>query len=351
MKYQSAAALAVASLLASPALAGGLDRSGQGIGLIFEEGSVLNMGITYVAPSISATTSAITGNIAEPYAGVSLGYKQAITDRIDLGLIIDQPFGADISYKGLMTGMADATLSTWAATAVMRYKFTDNISLIGGLRAQTITGNVSLVGGAYTLDVSSDVGLGYVVGAAYEIPEIALRAALTYNSAISQTMSGTEMGLPSSFAQDTPQSINFDFQTGIAKDTLIFGSVRWVDWSSFTIAPPIYGLMTGGPLTSYSGDTISYEIGIGRKLSERFSVAATLGYEAPLGSVFSDLGPTDGYWSAGLGGSWQINDQVKLSGGVNYVALGDANGGVLTGGTPFTDNHALGFGMTLTTRF
>lgn len=346
MKSISAAAASALLLTTATAYAGGLDRSGQGIGILFEQGNAISLGMTYVAPTISATNEALTGNIAVPYVSMSAGYKQAITDSLDFGIVIDQPFGADISYQGLLTGMADAELTTWSATGLLRYKITENISLIGGLRVQTVKGDVSLLGGAYTLDVDSDIGLGYVVGAAYEIPEIALRAALTYNSAISHEMTGTEAGFPTTFTQDTPQSINFDFQTGIAQNTMVFGSVRWVDWSSFQIAPPIYGV-----LTSYASDTITYEIGIGHRINDAFSVAATVGYEAPMGGVFSDLGPTDGHWSAGIGGSWQVNENMKFSGGVNYVALGDANGGALTGGSPFTGNHAIGVGLSLTTNF
>ena len=36
---------------------------------------------------------------------------------------------------------------------------------------------------------------------------------------------------------DTPQSVQLDFQTGVAPKTLVFGYVRWVDWSEFSISP------------------------------------------------------------------------------------------------------------------
>ena len=55
---------------------------------------------------------------------------------------------------------------------------------------------------------------------------------------------------------DPPQSVNLDFQTGIAKDTLLFGQIRWVDWSNTPIdIPPA---VDPAPLLSYADDRISY---------------------------------------------------------------------------------------------
>jgi len=47
----------------------------------------------------------------------------------------------------------------------------------------------------------------------------------------------------------TPQSVNLEFQTGIAKVTLLFGSVRWVDWTAFNIFPADFPDVN--PIVSY----------------------------------------------------------------------------------------------------
>lgn len=347
-----AAAAAVTALTASGALAGGLDRSGQSIAVLFEQGTLFSANFSYAMPTVSATASALTGNIAEPYSTIGFGFKTALTDQIDVALIMDQPFGADVSYKGLLAGAADATLDTTAFTLAARYKFNENFSVHAGLRAQQASAqvNLPLVLG-YALNMESDFALGYLVGAAYEIPSIAARVALTYNSAITNRFTGTEGvlgGIPSAFNTDTPQSVNLDFQTGIAQGTLLFGSVRWVDWSSFNFSPTNYPL---NPLVSYGADTYSFELGIGRQFTDKFSASVTVGYEAPTGGVFSNLGPTDGYWSIGAGGKYAITDALEIAGGVQYVKIGDANGGTLTAGAPFTGNSALGIGLQLTTRF
>ncbi len=35
----------------------------------------------------------------------------------------------------------------------------------------------------------------------------------------------------------TPQSVNIDFQTGIAANTLAFANIRWVHWDQFAVTP------------------------------------------------------------------------------------------------------------------
>ncbi len=352
MKNFIIASAAAAVLGTSGAIAGGLDRSGQSIAVLFEEGTLFTATLGYAMPTVSATASALTGNIAEPYATVGFAFKHAVTDQIDMALIMDQPFGADVSYKGLLTGAADATLDTTAFTLMARYKINENFSVHAGLRAQQAAASVSLpLVLGYAADLKSDFALGYVVGAAYEVPEIAARVALTYNSAISNDFTGTEGilgGVPSAFTTDTPQSVNLEFQTGIAAGTLLFGSVRWVDWSSFAFSPTNYPL---NPLASFGADTYSAELGIGRQFTEKFAASITLGYEAATGGVFSNLGPTDGYWSVGAGGRYKLSDAFELGGGVRYVKIGDANGGTLTAGSPFSGNYALGLGLKLTSRF
>lgn len=39
----------------------------------------------------------------------------------------------------------------------------------------------------------------------------------------------------------TPQSVNFDFQTGIMENTVAFANLRWVNWKDFAIRPYKFG--------------------------------------------------------------------------------------------------------------
>ena len=54
-----------------------------------------------------------------------------------------------------------------------------------------------------------------------------------------------------------PQSVNLDFQTGIAPDTLVYGLVRWVNWDGWKIAPAGLPAATGLPLIEFDSDAFT----------------------------------------------------------------------------------------------
>lgn len=328
----------------SLAMAGGLDRSGQSIGILFEKGNVAELSFGHVDPAVSGTDpgALATGDMAPAYTVPSIALKFDIGDKLSAALVVDVPFGADALYSaGIYTGTS-ADLNSKALTAVLGYKVADRVLAFGGLSYQTIWGTAAVpLAGGYTLDAAAGSGVGYVAGLAYQIPEIALRVALTYRSEVSSTHATTEAfggpTIPGSMDITTPQSLNLEFQTGLNPKTLLFGSIRWVDWSTFTLAPPTY---PANPLVSYADDVITYNIGVGRKISDTLSMAATLGYERSTGGAPTPLAPTDGQVSLGLGATYTMGNG-KLTGGVRYIWLGDATGAAGT----FTDNHAVAVGM------
>ncbi|MCE8511719.1 transporter [Ruegeria pomeroyi] len=367
MRYALSGALALCALTVA-AQAGGLDRSGQGINILFEEGDAVQFRLGWTDPRVSGSLGGVpSGNVANSFVLPHFAYKKALTDRLDFALIYDQPFGADITYDaayplsqnpvpGGRRDVLRAKADTDALTAVFRYRFDRGLSVIGGLRAQRAEASVTVPAAAgYSVTTDSPVDYGYVVGVAWERPEIAARVALTYNSAIDHTLQQSESlnppppappgfvaTLPSTSTISTPQSVNLDFQTGIAADTLLFGSVRWVDWTALVYNPPNYPPLSN--LVDYDSDTVTYSLGIGRKFSEAFSGAVTLGYEQRSGDSLSDLGPTDGFWSIGLGGTYSL-DKAKISGGVRYTDLGDAT---TNNGARFTGNSAWSVGFQIT---
>ncbi|MDP3263199.1 MAG: hypothetical protein U1E06_21975 [Tabrizicola sp.] len=339
----TAAALAAA---ASGAHAGGVERSSQSVAILFEEGRYTELSFGSFSPDISGTAfGASSGDMAPSFTSYSLGYKMDVGDRMDFALVIDQPIGADVDYPaGTFYPLAGSTakLTSSAITALLRYQFGGNISAIGGLRYETVKGVVALPG--YTLSTNNDRELGYVVGVAWEKPEIAARVALTYNSSITHSLEALELGaIETTFDTEVPQSVNLEFQTGIAKDTLLFGSIRWVDWSVFDISPPIYTSPPGsGPLVAYPKDRVTYNLGIGRRFNETWSGAVLVGYEPSDGELSGNLGPTDGYKSIGLAATYSLAN-MKITGGVRYVDVGDTTTNILGGN--FTDNSGVGLGV------
>lgn len=362
--------VAIAGLAAGMAEAGGVERSTQSVDILFEEGNYAQLGIGTFSPSVSGTSSFYgfttpSGSMLSSYNTVSLGYKQALNDNLDLAIVFDQPIGADVDYPtgtGYPVQGTTASLDSNAITVLLRYKLPSNVSLIGGLRAMQTSGEVSIAfnppyPAPYTLDTSTETDMGYVLGIAWEKPEIAARIALTYNSAITHDFDASETShLPtyataqqSSFTTEIPQSVNLEFQTGIAKDTLLFGSVRWVDWTSFVIDPIGYrAVYPTFPLVDYEDDSITYNLGLGRKFTEEWSGAVLLGYEPSNGNITGNLGPKDGYTSAGLAVSYDTG-RIKVTGGVTYVDIGAADTRGIDG--RFVGNHGWGAGLRVGYRF
>ncbi|MBQ2263126.1 MAG: outer membrane protein transport protein [Loktanella sp.] len=351
-------------LTTSMAHAVGLDRSAQNIGIIFQDGNYAELSFGYVMPDISGNDVALfggrdTGNVAEDYGIAGLGYKADINDQMSFALIIDEPYGADISYpvgQSIALGGTKATLDSTAITGLLRYKLNENVSFHGGVRAQSTSASVTLSGAAYgapfgttptglsgySVDFDRHTGFGYALGGAYEIPEIALRVALTYFSEIEhrfQTSDNTGGITPTTVT--TPQAVNLDFQTGIAADTLLFGSIRWAEYSVVQVRP---ATLRGTSLTNIE-DGFGYTVGIGRRFNDTWSGNVSVGYEPEGDDLVSPLAPTNGNYSVGLGAQYTM-DNVILSGGVRYIVPGDASPQTSnTARANFSDNSAVALGF------
>jgi long-chain fatty acid transport protein len=369
----TASALALA---AGAANAGGIDRSGQSIAPLFEKGGYAELSFGMVNPSVSGKDLAIFGgrnsqNVGKDYLSLGFAYKQDINDQLSYAIIYEKPFGADLSYASVANGGSVAFGGTKAhagydeLSAILRYKFNDNMSAYGGLRISRASGDVTLKGAAYgglsgyNANFSNDTGYGYVVGVAYEKPEIALRVALTYHSAIKhehdtkETISGFPIGPVSTTEVSTPQSVNLDVQSGIAPGWLAFGQIRWVDWSEYDIDPLVLTKATNGGVFVKGGglvdlsDSTTYTLGIGHKFNDQWSGAASVSYEEKGDPLVSPLAPTNGRLGLTLAAVYTTGN-TKITTGINYTKLGDAQPET---GTPdvaranFTGNSALGVGV------
>ena len=355
-------AAASAALLATTALAqaGGVERSGQSMGILFETGTYVELGYSYVDPSVSGTAgggAVSSGDMAASYSQIELRYHQKISEQLSFALIVDSPIGADVddpTSTGYPFAGANGTIDSQAVNALVRYQTGGGVSVYGGLRGVTAKGNVSLPTYGLTADGSTE--LGYTIGAAYEIPDIALRVSLTYQSATTHDFAGSEtylvpaLGtLPTEFAVTIPKSWTLEAQTGVAPGTLVFGSARWVDWTEFRIQGD-NGLAPSPVLVDYDKDTITYSLGVARRLNDSLALLGSVGYEAKSGGFSGNLGPTDGRTSFGLAARYD-NGPWRILAGVNYSMVGDAQteapapapAGTLLG--TFTDNSALGFGI------
>jgi len=382
----SSIAAALLATVAVPAFAGGIERSTQSLGILFEEGRVVELGFAHVNPSISGTDAAGygTGDVSGSYTVPNLSFKQDFTRNISGALIIDTPFGLDLAYPAfpggsLLLGGTNASVDTTAVTGVVRYKMDSGFGVHGGLRYQTAKAQVDLEGAAfpgisgYTSRFGSDPAIGWLAGVSWEKPEIAARVSLTYSSSIKHKFDTVESGpfidpdgpgplplLPllngeSTTEVKTPQSVNLEFQTGVAADTLVFGSVRWVKWSEFKVDPLRFTAVTGEGLVDLD-DTTTFTLGVGRKFNENWSGLASIMYETKSDKLVSPLAPYSGRKGITLGAVY-TQDNVKVTGGVSYIKLGDADTRPdiappsETGAAYMRDNEAVAFGLKVSYSF
>ena len=342
---------AIAGFLASTAIssAGGLDRTTRSVGLLFEEGTRAELSYSLVAPTISGSdpTMLATGNMANQYTLLRGGYKTDLSDRFSLAVIVDQPFGIDSRYSaGVYTGTFMKMRSN-AVTLLASYDVTDRIAVFGGGVAQRTSINAAVpLALGYTATMANDTGYGYVLGAAYQIPDRDLRVALTYHSEIDTSHDTVEFGVLSSTTDiTTPQSVNLEFQAGINPKTMLFGSVLWADWSKFKVQPATFP----GPeaLFATAHDSITYTLGVERKVSDKLALELALSYEKGYSNDPNPLSPYSGFVGVGVGATYSLSENTEISGNINYLALGDVFGPAGS----FTNNHSSSIGIKISHTF
>ncbi|OAL81234.1 transporter [Acinetobacter sp. SFB] len=390
-------AIFISTLPLTSVIAGGLDRSGQSISAFLQPGNYAEAGISVLDPEVKSNQLNVS-DMAEDYYFPSAAIKVQATDKISVGLLYDQPFGADSQYASTAGSFGNGTegtsveVKTNTLTALIGYQPTENWNFYAGPVWQTVEADIKLRGAAYSLlsgyniKVDQEEAFGWLAGFAYQIPEIALKAAVTYRSEIKHEAQANEtsglallgqqlpatghplspakpilatMGARESIVEaTTPQSVNIDLQTGIAQNTLAFANLRWVHWDQFAVKPELLAqasaLAKGKAqnLIDYSDDQWSATVGLGHKFTNKWSGTAAVGFDSGAGNPVTTLGPTEGYWSVGLGGQYSPAENYFIQAGVKYFWLGDAT--AQTGGTPvgdFEDNHAIGYGMKIGYRF
>lgn len=237
-----------------------------------------------------------------------------------------------------------------------------NFQIYGGPALQKVEGDVHLRGNAYKtasgydLYIPNTMGFGWMAGIAYSKPEIALKASLTYRSEIDHDIKFGETvpaagisGVANEVTITTPESYNLDFQTGLNQTTLLNAKVRYVPWSKFGIKPKIYGERSGTNLVSYDEDGWTAELGLGKKLSDKWAVSGSVGWDSGAGNPVTSLGPVEGNWNVGLGAKYNITPEWSVSGGAKYLKFGDATAKVPDGTNvgEFTNNDGMVYGVRL----
>ncbi|MGU3576380.1 OmpP1/FadL family transporter [Brucellaceae bacterium C25G] len=338
--------------------AGGFERSAQDFDILFEEGNIVDSSVTYVSPqrrlknirSIdpdfrppSITTN--EANEGKSYWVPKISARMQIIDDLACAAQYRQPWGIvmDVGTDSLRRySSIDQKISSHdiGLNCAYRVAVSDKafVRLLGGVSYQKLSGSQTKMApnqSIATLDVR-DRSWGWRLGAAYEVPEIALRTSIVYQSRVKYNLKGTIEGVinqPLDVGSDVslPQSVELKFQTGIAPDWMALASVKWTNWKDIQVVPfalshdvPAYGLLKGRVMSSldlYFRDGLTVTTGLAHKFNDQWSGAA---------SVTWDRGTTTGWtsqtdvWMFGAGTNYKASDHldIKLSGALGFLTSG-----------------------------
>ncbi len=327
--------------------------------------------------------------------GGFINYKKEIDNEFkkEIRKQIDEMI--EVGNNSLGTGATKVDVSAQNISLLFGYQPTENYNLYVGGVYQIVNGNVKLRGksqavyNGYDADFKQTDGYGWLLGFAYQIPEIALRTSITYRSEINHNVETNEKltvfpildtldssgnsssafkNTPTHTKITTPQSVNLDLQSGIMKDTLAFANLRWVNWRKVALQPngfdtiskalgPMVGKKDGFNLVEYLEDQWSISTGIGRQLNEKWSGQIAIGWDSGTGDFADTLGPTKGNWNLGVGVQYNLTPKMLIAGGIQYFWLGDAkaqNPDQLRTNeyvAEFKDNTAIAYGLKLGYKF
>lgn len=386
-----ATALSLATV--SVAYAGGFNRGTADTDIIFEDGNFnMRSGVTVVMPqrSYKTITSPLLGgtvngtdsDYTQTYVIPSSAVKFNLSDDLRCAGTFTQSFGAHAEYgpQAITAGLLDGTgtvregFTSNEIGATCGYKFDlakGRAWLLGGVFGQDFDYQQvvqfapglpaplnAVPGGTGTLSFKDDYRAGYRIGAAYEIPEIALRAQVMYRSAVTHSPGNsagdsfvvrTSTGIPvASFATDgtgtLPQSLEFKVQSGIAPGWLAFASVKWTDWSVLDVLRYNIQGLAGNPrvLEYFYRDGWTVTGGVGHAFTQ--NVSGLVGLTWDRGVSTTEDAQTDTYTAfAGVSMKDKLGGEMRLGGAVSYLT----SGSVAADPTPATPGAGNTFGYTV----
>lgn len=253
---------------------------------------------------------------------------------------------------------ADAILNS--TSLIAKYNVSESLGLLLGATQNTLQ-KTQIKTQMGTYDVKAKSTMGSVYGIVYEQPEIALRVELlmqpkstikansSYNESgggdfyANAASAGASVANVTSFTTtlSRPETVTLNFQSGVATDTLLYGSIHKASWKSAQIIAA-----TGNPFSAVSSDftdTTTFSLGVGRKISDSLSLTSAYTSEAGSGKTGTSLfTQTNGYQGISIGARYTV-EKMTISCGYSYNQVGD----VTIGGTQaiYKSNNVSAIGL------
>jgi long-subunit fatty acid transport protein len=360
-------------LIATQSYAGGWEASALDTGFMYKDGNYGELSYASLDYDVKATALKAPGgtvsnitekNIVKDQNRTVFSFKTSVSD-FTLGLSSFTSAAMKLNgsgstyYSGNGTAIpsADAEISTLAF--VSKYSFSENFDVLLGVNQNTLAASTATTSRG-TYKISGKSGTGEIYGVAYSKPEIALRVELLAQPKAKMTTSTNYV--PSAYGVATiaaalaggdsactvvpaggvnfnstlnrPETYTLNLQTGIAENTLLIGSIHKTNWSKAQIDVPTgcSASATGSKFT----DTTTTKVGVGRKLSDNWSVLASYQQETGGNKTTTSLFTVNnGYQSINLGVSYTV-DNITISGGYSYTDIGDVAVVIPVSGTDTT---------------
>ncbi|MEP3436475.1 MAG: outer membrane protein transport protein [Hoeflea sp.] len=311
-------------------------------------------------------------DVDSDYVVPRVGLKVGVTDDISCLGTYTEPFGASADYgtgNAYSASTVAFSIDTRDIGLTCSYRFAgmqlgvgqSYFRFIGGVSYQELDGfqsrqrfldfaklgqtaipgtGVTNTSGIGSFTVGGDA-VGYRLGVAFEIPDIALRASLMYNSKYDYDLTGTQdntgfgaiipgtQRVPITMSTEIPQSVEFKIQSGIAPGTLAFASVKWQQWSRLGIIPVNGGVSpVSGTPTSLSFDPVyrdgwTITGGVGRKFNDALSGSLALTWDR---GTATTTGTQTDTWTVSGGLAHEVNENVelRLGGAIGLLTSGSS---------------------------
>ena len=325
------------------AFAGGLEVSRQNNMILFSEGTSVNFSSRQTSSTVTDNlyTSLDSQSIIKQLNILSAAFKSDYNENISYAFEMYEPMASTLQYPATVGGVPagqKALLRSQALSLTGKYNLPNSgFGLVAGVRQLTIkrsTLNINPAQG--DLVTTPDSGIGYVAGVSYEMPEIALKVLLTQAPGIDIVVPTTVVG---SGTVSQPSFTTLEFETGIANNTLLFGSIHQGEHASAQVK--LNGI---GAISSFT-DGEKYNIGVGRKFSEKLS--GSFSYTTEEGSSATGtslLSPTNGTDTYSIGVNY-VSESVDVAFGYAMSSFGDKAVTTAYGTGNFTNNDATTTGL------
>ena len=307
-------------------------------------------GVVYISPKRQFDTingvDATDDRYSQDYWIPSLAAKFKVSDNFACAFTYTQPFGADADYgaqaqlASLLAGGSGASHKDFITN---EYGATCDVSMQAGKGRVHLLGGVFLQDFEYTansfagdLHLQDHAAYGYRFGVGYDIPEYALRAQLMYRSKVDHDADDGEFdwdpavrpgwGLQDAFGTGTlPQSVKLSLQSGVAPGWMVYGSVKWTDWSvmdklDYSLGTPVPGLYLPQEDVYNWKDGWTINAGVAHAFNEKIAGTVNVTWDSGVDTgadIYTDT------WTFGAGVSIKAGPgELRVGGAVSYLTEG-----------------------------